>query len=219
MSKMKPEIAKAILERRNRMTHVIMPGDINAEIGPDGVSEALKERWLVPDTDSGFLCATNDLGKIDEMRKLASMKPEEYAPEALVVAESHDMSILHTRRLHEISAPGTGAPSPGLSAVAQPQAPAAQPAAPPPTPAAPAAAPMAPGAPGAAGAGYQIGMPVSVSRGGVNATGMVEKLLPDGRYKLGFGAGQTSIPGDGVFGKDEMSAIPNSPQRPPAPAA
>jgi hypothetical protein len=125
MSKTKPEIAKAILERRNRMTHVIMPGEINAEIGPDGVREALDQRWLVPDTDSGFLCATNDLGKIEEMRALANMKPEEYKVEPILVPESHDATLLHTkrqRRINEIAAPMTGGQSPGLTAVAQPNA-------------------------------------------------------------------------------------------------
>lgn len=211
MSKTKPEIAKAILERRNRMTHVIMPGEINAEIGPDGVREALNERWLVADMESGFLCATNDLGKIEEMRKLASMKPEEYAPEAIPVRESHDASLLHTRRrtINEIAAPATGGQSPGLTSVAQPQSP------PPMQPAAPATAPQpaAPAAPPAQG-GFAVGTPVTVSRGGASASGMIEKLMPDGRYKLGFGPDQKPIPGDGVFSKDEMSAMAGGAARP-----
>src|SRR5689334_202852 len=106
--KTKPEIAKAILERRNRMTHVIMPGDINAAIGADGVSEALKNRWLVPDTDSGYLCATNDLKLVEEMRKLAEIPPDQYKPEAIPVRESHDLAVRHSKRLTEVTAPGTG---------------------------------------------------------------------------------------------------------------
>jgi hypothetical protein len=214
MSKTKPEIAKAILERRNRMTHVIMPGEINAEIGPEGVQEALNERWLVPDMESGFLCATNDLGKIEEMRKLASMKPEEYAPEPIPVRESHDASLTHTLRrnvIQEIAAPGTGGQSPGLTAVAQPQsAPMMQPATPAATP-----QPSAPAAPAApAQGGFAVGTPVTVSRGGASASGMIEKLMPDGRYKLGFGADQKPIPGDGVFSKEEMSAMAGGAGRP-----
>ncbi len=143
MSKTQPEIAKAILERRNRMTHVILPGDMNAAIGPDGLREALQQRWLVPDMDEGYLCVTNDLGKLAEMRKLADMKPEQYKQEVIPVAESHDMALLHTRRAHpinEISAPMTGQPSPGLTSVSQPTS---QPVVPPPaTTSAPAKDPL-----------------------------------------------------------------------------
>lgn len=199
MSKTKPEIAKAILERRNRMTHVVIPGDIHEAIGADGVAEALKERWLVPDTDSGYLCVTNDLVKIEEMRTLAEMKPEQYAPEAVSVTESHEVSLFHTkRRLHEIAAPGTGHPAPGLTTLGQPPV-----------------APQAPAAPqGQTDDGFPIGTPVTISRQGRSANGMIEKLLPDGRYKLGFGADQGGRPpGDDIFSKDEMTVVPNNPQR------
>ena len=201
MSKTKPEIAKAILERRNRMTHVIMPGDINAAIGPDGVSVALSERWLVPDTDTGFLCATNDLSKIEEMRKLAEMKPEDYKLPPIQVLESHDSTILHTKRQHrlnEIAAPMTGGGSPGLSAISQPQAP-AQPT-------------------GQPGAQLGVGTPVTVARGGHPSSGVIEKLMPDGRYKLAFADQGQKPPGDDVFSKEEMTVVPTSPQRSPVTA-
>ncbi len=201
MSKTKPEIAKAILERRNRMTHVIMPGDINAAIGPEGVAEALRERWLVPDTDTGFLCATNDLAKVEEMRKLAEMKPEEYKLPPIPVLESHDATILHTKRQHrlnEIAAPMTGGSSPGLSSISQPQ-----------LPAAPA---------GQSGDPLGVGTPVTVARGGRPSSGVIEKLMPDGRYKLAFADQGQKPPGDDVFSKDEMTVVPSSPQRSPVTA-
>lgn len=176
------------------MTHVIIPGDIHAAIGADGVAEALNERWLVPDTDSGFLCATNDLAKVEQMRKLADIKPEDYAVNTPPVAESHAVSLLHTKRhLNEIAAPMTGQPSPGLSTVGQPVNPVVQ---------------------GQGDGGFPIGTSVAVSRQGVKATGMIEKLLPDGRYKLGFSPDQqTKPPGDDIFSKDEMTVMPNDPQR------
>lgn len=207
----KPEIAKAILERRNRMTHVILPGEIRGVLGADGVEEALKQRWLVPDMDTGFLCATNDLGKVDEMRKLAAMPAEQYRPEPIVVPESHEAALWHTkRRLNEVAAPGTGGQSPGLTSISQPNpvAPAA---------AAPAAAPAAPATAPATGtpAGYPIGTPVTVSRQGVTANGVIEKLMPDGRYTIGYPTTVTQKPpGDAVFSKEELSAIPNDPGRP-----
>ena len=200
MSKTHPEIAKALLERRNRMTHVILPGEITAEIGPDGVAEALKQRWLVPDVEeSGYLCVSKDLGVIAEMRRLAEMKPEEYKPEAMPVAESHDISLLHTKRNHrlqEVAAPMTGAPSPGLSSMAQPQA------------------PVSPTAPrGTPGADMPVSTKVMVSRQGKSFNGVIEKLLPDGRFQFGFPDNERPQ-GEHVFSKDEVSVVPTSPQRP-----
>jgi hypothetical protein len=206
MSKTKPEIAKALLERRNRMTHVILPGEITAEIGPDGVAEALKERWLVPDLDEGFLCVSKDLGVIDEMRRLAEMKPEEYKVEAIPVAESHGLSLLHTKRghqLHEIAAPMTGAPSPGLASTGQP---------------APAAAVGSVPPMGAQQSPYVVGSPVTVARQGKSSNGVIEKLLPDGRFQVGFADGQPQQ-GNNVFSKEEVNLVPTSPQRPPGAAA
>lgn len=198
MSKTKPEIAKAILERRNRMTHVILPGEITAEIGPDGVAEALKQRWLVPDVEEGYLCVSRDLGVIAEMRKLAEMKPEQYAPEALPVAESHDLAIGHTkRRLNEVAAPMTGAPSPGLASTGQPQA------------------PQAPQPPqGVPGSDMPVGTKVTVARQGRSSSGVIEKLLPDGRFQVGFPEGERPT-GDPIFSKEEVSVMPTTPNRPP----
>ena len=183
------------------MTHVIIPGEIQAVIGPDGFAEAIERRWLVPDTDSGYLCATNDLDVLGKMRKLAEMKSEEYTPEAIPVAESHDLAILHTHRQHqivEIAAPMTGGQSPGLSTVAQPQEP-QQPQQQPPQ---------------GGGGGYAVGTPVTVARQGVKATGVIEKLMLDGRYTVGYPTGVAQRPpGDNVFSKEEMSVVPTEPQR------
>ena len=198
MSKTQPEIAKAILERRNRLTHVIMPGEITAQIGPDGVAEALKQRWLVPDADSGFLCASNELAVVEAMRKIAEMKPEAYTPEAIPVSEGHDFSLLHTKRrsIVEIAAPMTGGASPGLSTVGQPPQP-----------------PQPPQS-GQSG-GYAVGTPVTVARQGKSSQGVIEKMMPDGRFQIGFGADQQRPQGDNVFSKEEVSVTPTGPQRVP----
>lgn len=206
MTKTLPEIAKSILERRNRMTFAIMPGEIRNDIGPDGVSEALSRRWLVPDTESGFLCAASDLATISEMRKLAEMPPEQWKPDALPVAESHDLAIAHTKRGHlivEIAAPMTGQPSPGLSSVAQPGAPQPQPIA-------------APSSQPNAAQPYQVGVSVATAREGARAQGVIEKLLPDGRFQVGFPPGQPKPSGDNIFSKEELSAVPAAPGAPAA---
>ncbi len=207
MSKTLPEIAKAILERRSRMTHIILPGEISAAIGPDGVSEALRQRWLMPDTDSGYLCVSSDPAIIEALHKTAEMKPKQYAPDGVSVSEGHDFSLLHTHRshaIHEIAAPMTGQPSPGLSTLSQP----------PQTPQAP-QAPQAPQSQASSGqGGYTIGMPVTVARQGLKSTGVIEKLMPDGRFQVGFAADQKKPQGDNIFSATEVSVVPNTPQRP-----
>lgn len=199
MNKTPNEICKAILERRNRMTHVILPGEIMAVIGPEGVSEALRQRWLVPDTDSGYLCATNDLAKVAEMQRIAEMKPEQFSGQELPVAESHGLSLLHTRRSHtinEIAAPMTGGGSPGLSSIGEPSQQTSQ--------------PQSTGSTGSP----QVGTNVTVARQGVKATGVIEKLMPDGRYQVGYGQDvRQKPPGDNIFGKDEMTVVPSTPQQ------
>lgn len=205
----KNEIAKVILERRARMTHVVLPGEINAAIGADGVSEALRDRWLVPDTDSGYLMVTSEPAKVQEMIDLAGTKPEDaLKPAPIVVTDSHAISLAHTKRrdvIQEVAAPMTGQPSPGLSSIAEPQ--------PPMNPAQPAA--QTTGA-----SGLNVGSAVTVARQGVAANGVIEKLLPDGRYSIGYGADvKNKPPGDNVFSKDEMTLVPSNPQQAAAPAA
>jgi len=205
MTKTKPEIAKAIIERRNRMTHIIMPGDINAAIGPDGVAEALKERWLVVDQESGCLSATNDLHKVEEMRKLAEMPPDSYRPESVQASGGHDLALQHTKRkiaINEVAPPATGQPSPGLTSIAQPNNVPPQPHQPPPP--SPAVAPSAGGAQGP----FTVGTPVTAARQGISANGVIEKLLPDGRYSVGYPATVTQKPpGDNIFSKEEISPV------------
>ena len=212
--KTKSEIAKALLERRSRMTHVILPGEITAELGPDSVAEALKNHWLMPDTDTGFLCVSQDRNIIEEMIKAAGPTEEAKPQSGPDASGGHGLSLLHTHRshaIHEIAAPATGQPSPGLSSISQPQsAPAPMP---PPQP--PQAAPPTPMAQPSQ-SGYSVGMPVSVARQGMKSVGVIEKMMPDGRFQVGFAADQKKPQGDNVFGKDEVSLVPSAPHGQPA---
>jgi hypothetical protein len=193
-----PEIAKSLLDRRNRMNPIVLPGEIRSAIGVEGVAEALKRRWLLPDLeDSGFLRVTNDLGVIESMRQLAQVKPEQYTPEALPVAESHDLAVLHTRRRHvlsEVAAPATGKPAPGLISIAMPNPASGQPPEP-----------------------YAVGVPVTVARQGVKANGVIEKRMPDGRFQVGFAPDQQKPQGDSVYSQEELGLVPQNPQRTPVP--
>jgi hypothetical protein len=202
------ELAKALLERRSRMTHLIPPGDLVREIGPDSVAEGLRRRWLMPDMDEGFLQVNRDLRVVEEMQKEANAQPQRgpAGPAAIPVSEGHAFSLLHTHRdrsIHEVAAPMTGGASPGLSAVAQPQ--------PPPPPSS---------QPPTSGSGppMAVGSQVTVARQGVKSNGVIEKLHPDGRFEVGFPGGQPRPSGGNIYSRDEVSLIPMTPQQAQQPA-
>lgn len=64
-------IAAVIIERRNRMSHIIMPGDMQAMIGSDGVQEALRRGWIEPDYDTGALKVSSSLAIVEEIARIA----------------------------------------------------------------------------------------------------------------------------------------------------
>ena len=71
---------------------------------------------------------------------------------------------------------------------------------------APAPPPKATAAPGATD--MPVGSQVTVARQGVRANGVIEKLMPDGRYQVGFPATVTSRPqGDNIYSKEEISMM------------
>lgn len=183
-----PEIAKAILERRNRMTHVVLKGEIQASIGADGLGEALKHRWLVPDYDGGNLCVTNDLHALNEMQTISEMSPEQFKGQPLPVAESHGAVIAHANRraINEIAPPATGKPSPGLSTVQPPSA------------AVPAGA--------RTNLGPGVGDPVAVAENGRQFTGTIKAVGQDGRYTVSFGNERPVNPNK-TYTKEELRAM------------
>jgi hypothetical protein len=175
------EIAQKILERRNRMNPVVMSGEMLADIGSDGMSEALQRRWLVPSTETGHLQVSTDMAVVEEMRTVAAMPAPEFQP----VKESacHGFAVSHSERergqLTELMAPMTGHDN---SAPFRPQAPASPTTSAPP-PGGPIAAQGAQGGQGAPG----IGDEVIVAENGKDFTGTIGTVGQDGKYKVTFG--------------------------------
>jgi hypothetical protein len=54
-----PDIALAILERRNRLSPIIIQGELQAAIGTEAFQEALDRRWIIPDSNTGHLHVSN----------------------------------------------------------------------------------------------------------------------------------------------------------------
>ena len=119
------EIAQTILDRRNRMNPVIMSGEMIAALGAEGMQEALQRRWLLPDTDTGYLQVSNDLASVEELRTAAET-PAPKQVESVVVDQTHNIALSHAHRnINELLAPGTGHDN---SAPFRPQQPATSPA-------------------------------------------------------------------------------------------
>lgn len=108
-------IARQLLDRRNAMNPVVMPGEIIAQIGSEGMQEALQKRWLVAVPETGFLQVSQDMTRVLEMRaEAAKEEPKAPAPTEAVPAwkcesASHAYAVGHSvHPLNELLSPGTG---------------------------------------------------------------------------------------------------------------
>ena len=66
------QVAKALVElRESSMSPLFYTGDLREKLGEEGLAEALRLRWMLPDEHSGLLQITNSPGVLGEMRTLA----------------------------------------------------------------------------------------------------------------------------------------------------
>ena len=66
------EVAKTLVELRERsLSPLFYTGDLREKLSEEGMSEALRLRWLLPDEHSGLLQITNAPGVLGEMRQMA----------------------------------------------------------------------------------------------------------------------------------------------------
>ena len=88
------QIAVTILNRRNSLSPIVMQGEMRSTLGSDGYDRALANRWIVPNYESGELQVTNNLGVIDQMRKMAESVQEDTGDpdvgDAVVTADAGD---------------------------------------------------------------------------------------------------------------------------------
>lgn len=205
------EIAQRILTlRETRMTGYIMAGVLREELGFEGYGEALRRRWIEADMEqSGMVTITNNLGMVEEIRKLANEAKkccckdgkcecgckdgkctcESVAP---VKEDAHFLASSHAYRTHqpiqEVATLGLGrtgdapaAPVPGLGA----QSAAAPTQHTPPQ----AANPATPARTQPVG----IGQDVAVVENGKQYVGKVSKTLPDGKFEISFAGEQPPV--------------------------
>jgi hypothetical protein len=190
------EIANALWTRRQQ-NPIVMQGELQAQLGGEGFAEAVANRWVVPDYDTGGLTVTLNAAQAQSLEAAAKATHES-------VSESHDLALRHSgRTLMEINAPGLG-PNSGGAAMPRPPAPA--------TPTTPITQQTK---------RPQIGDDVMVAEQGKSFTGKVQTMKPDGRYVLSFG--NTKPPMDRDYGPDELrmvaAAAPGTGQGAPVPHA
>lgn len=178
-------IASYLLERRRRTSPVVFNGDVLQAIGPDGLQEALRRRWLLVDTDTGHLQVTHLQAHVQEMEAAAGT-PQ--TPKAEACCESAEVVLIHAnrRRIDEIAAPATGKPAPALTS--------GTPAPSTPTAAAPRQPTPAPTS-GAATGNEELGVgdEVVIAQEGRTYTGRVSARTPQGRYRVSFGPDRPAL--------------------------
>ena len=150
------EIAQALWTRRQQ-NPIVMQGELQAQLGGEGFAEAVANRWVVPDYDTGGLTVTLNAAQAQSLQQAAQQES---------VDPAHNTALSHASRpLQELNYPGTG--HDGGARMPRPAAPTS------PTPKQ--AAPP------------QIGDDVMVAEEGQSYTGKVQTVKPDGRYTLSFG--------------------------------
>jgi hypothetical protein len=187
-----PELAQALLNRRNRMNPVVMPGELHAEVGAEGMQEALQRRWLVPSFDSGHLMVSTDMAVVEEMRAEADKKDDKKKEDEKDhkcscghADESSRISLAHAHRnINELLAPGTGHDN---SAPFRPKT------------------PNTPTSTMPNKASPDVGDDVIVAEAGKTYTGKVGAKNQDGKYTVSFG--NEKPPVNRSYGPNELKVV------------
>lgn len=110
-----PQIAAVIMDRRNKMNPIVMIGEMQQALGPDGFSEALNRRWLIPDITSGHLSISEHQGVIDELRALAEQAQYQVGDSVMVVSNGQTyaatVKAIRPDGSYELSYPDGAQPS------------------------------------------------------------------------------------------------------------
>ena len=213
------EIAQLLLYKRNSMNPLIQQGQLAGELGSDGLQEALRRRWLIPDMDSGFLQINNQLAVVEDIRRNAELcevcgskeckcgsnngicrvcgskgctcvNQQESAAHSFVMEHAHVKSSVVQGVVQELLAPATGHDN---------SAPMTTPAQPPPAP----PPPRVPTAPRSTSP--EVGDSVMVTQEGKTYTGVVG-ALKDGRYTVSFG-GMEKPANEETYGPEQLRLV------------
>ncbi len=190
------QLASKLLEYSGT-TSLLIPGALTAALGGEAVQDALNRGWIRPDTETGFLCLTDQQSQINELRDLAASVEPESRPAVAAESSSRSFVMHHSARLHETlglggDVSGTG----GAPGSGQPQG---QPATPPPQ-----QTPTSSSPPSAAT--NFVGQDVVIANEGKSYQAKIKALNKDGTCELSFGPNR---PPDytRMFHREEMQAV------------
>lgn len=184
-------VARKLHERRFRASPILTTGELLNLIGSDGVQEALLNRWVVPENESGMLMLNFNGGKLVELESACRCHCGKLdcacSPEP--IAES--MSTMPMREAFAgfgLERPPTGGMTPTAPIMPRQQ---------------PAATPTASTV--TQNAAPQIGDDAMVAEQDKTFTGKVASVSQDGRYRLSFGGEKPSMDRD--YGFNELRVV------------
>ncbi len=198
-------LATQILDQRAQLSYVTFPAQVQARLGSDGMQEALRRRWLLPDTESGNLCVNNNLGVIREMSDIAEAacekcgkaqcecdgKKQESLETKQEAINPRGFSLNHSNRhVHEMAALGSGQTGP-ISAPRQTER----------TP----APVVQPNVDANRNAEHLVGEDVMIAEEGKSYQAKIKSKGADGTYELSFGAQKPAV--NRRYRKEEMQKI------------
>lgn len=183
-------VARKLHERRFRAAPIVTTGELLNLIGSDGMQEALQNRWIVPEPDSGMLMLNMDGGKMVELESACRChcgKTDcQCDPEA--ANESSTMPMREAFAGFGLERPPTASAAPTAAPM---------------MPRAPATSPTQPSDPQAHAP--QIGDEAMVAEQDKTFTGKVASISQDGRIRLSFGAEKPTMNRD--YGFNEVRVL------------
>lgn len=182
------QVARKLHERRYRPSPVVTTGEMLNLIGSDGLQEALANRWLVPDQDTGFLTLNMNGGKMLELEAACRCHCGKMDCACEAKTEAAPLSTMPMREAfagYGVSRPGTptGGPVQPTPMQRSPD--------PTPTQQVPGKLPT-----------YRTGDPVVVEQDRVTYQGQISGFEPDGRVRVRW-SGQRP-PEDRPYGPGEF---------------
>ena len=185
-------VARKLHERRYRANPLVTTGEMINLIGGDGLKEALLNRWIVPDMETGFLSLNSNGGKMQELESACVCACGKTECACTPIAESAQVYTMPMRE--NFAGPGLSSPSQASStptgpAPAAPMMPRSQ------TPTGPASVGPAPKAP-------RVGDPAVVEQDGKTYQGEVSNVETDGRVRMRWTGDRPS--GDRAYGPNEF---------------
>ena len=183
-------VARKLHERRFRASPVVTTGELLNLIGSEGMQEAMNNRWIVPEPDSGLLMLNFNGGKMLELESACrcACGKTDCACEA-----TQEASQTYTMPMREAFA-GFGLERPPTASM--------QATAPPVTPRPPTNAPTQSSDPHTNAP--QIGDDAMVAEQDKTYTGKVASISQDGRIRLSFGSDKPTMNRDYDFGEVRM---------------